>query len=200
MRLPASYSTCVTRKPTNIRGTALAVCRCYPIWIAIRSRNRSAGLGELYYQRSSITCTRVQLKVFYVKQDTCNCAVYSSVSLRLSQFDSIQSDKAEGHASLLCHLINTQSALSQSSHYPLLAGIPVSKNFQEIAQCANGQSLTFPASDSSVGTATRYKRAGPRIESQWPSGLRWVCSWLLAGVAGSIPAGGINVCVVCVIQ
>jgi hypothetical protein len=171
MRLPASFSTWVTRKPTNNRGTALAVCRCYPIWIAIRSRNRSAGLGELYYQRSSITRTSVQLKVFYVKQDTCNCAVYSSGSLRQSQFDSIQSDKAEGHASLLCHL-NTQSALSQSSHYPLLAGIPVSKNFQETAQCANGQSLTLPASDSSVGTATRYKRAGPRIESQWPSGLQ----------------------------
>jgi len=30
--------------------------------------------------------------------------------------------------------------------------------------------------------------------SQWPRGLRWVCSSLLAGIVGSNPAGGLDVC------
>ena len=43
--------------------------------------------------------------------------------------------------------------------------------------------------DSAVGIATRYGLDGPGIESADPRGLA-VCGRLLAGVAGSNPAGG----------
>jgi hypothetical protein len=56
--------------------------------------------------------------------------------------------------------------------------------------------------DSSVGMATRYGLDGHEIEAD-PSGQRSkarVCGRLLAGVAGSNPAEGMDVCVVCDVQ
>ena len=53
--------------------------------------------------------------------------------------------------------------------------------------------------DSVVGIATRYGLEGPGIESlPIPVAARskaWVCGRSLAGIVGSNPAGGMDVCV-----
>ena len=57
--------------------------------------------------------------------------------------------------------------------------------------------------DSSVGIATRYGLDGPAIQSsrsQWPGGLRRVCDRSLAWTAASNSVGGMDGCVVCVVQ
>ena len=50
----------------------------------------------------------------------------------------------------------------------------------------------------SVSTATRYGLDGPVIESQISVAERSKAR--LAGIAGSNPTGGMDICVVCVVQ
>jgi hypothetical protein len=59
-------------------------------------------------------------------------------------------------------------------------------------------------SESVFGIATRYGSNGSGIESLPISvaerSKAKVCGLALAGIAGSNPAGGMDVCVVCVVQ
>ena len=53
--------------------------------------------------------------------------------------------------------------------------------------------------DSVVGIAARYELEGPGVESPIPVAARskaWVCIRSLAGIVGSNPTGGMDVCVV----
>ena len=60
--------------------------------------------------------------------------------------------------------------------------------------------MNIAGRDSSVGTATRYGLDGRGIESADPVAERSkarVCGRSLAGIVGSNPTGGMEVCVVC---
>ena len=56
--------------------------------------------------------------------------------------------------------------------------------------------------DGSVGIQTRYGLGGPGNEVLVLAerSKAWVCGRSLAGVAGSNPVGGMDVCVVCVVR
>ena len=74
------------------------------------------------------------------------------------------------------------------------------RNFKQFCQAT----FVCVGSDSVVGIENRYEPDGPGIESKLipvaePSKER-VCGRSLAGVTGLNPTGGMNVCVVCVVQ
>ena len=79
-----------------------------------------------------------------------------------------------------------------------------SPKFQVLSYSVYSGKLGGAGRDGSVGIATCHGLYGPGIESQpIPVAERSkarVCGRSLAGVAGSYPAGGMDVCVLCVVK